>query len=410
MIASARDLIGLGSLAAIAIATLCACGSSSMGGTGGASSSASSAGSGGFVGTGGAGGDTMSTSGTGGGGLTQPYVYVGTYGNLVHVFRLSLVDGSLTPAGAPVDAGTNPSFLAVDPGHSTLFAVNEDGGGKGAVASFHIDTTTGGLTFVSRVSSQGDGPAHVSTDKSGTFALVANYGGGTVAVLPVGPGGVLSDAVDVHDHGSGANPHQIFTDVSNTHAFVPNKGKDMVTQYGFDVFTGKLTDHGTLTVTPGSGPRHLDLHPKAPYAYLVNELGSTIVALAYDKAAGTLTELQTLSTLPAGFQGANTCAEVQVSPSGKFVYASNRGHDSIAIFAVQPDGKLTLVGHQPTMGKTPRHFHLDQTGQILVVANMDSDSVVTFHAHPETGLLTPTGTSVQVHAPSYAGVVFVVIP
>ena len=246
--------------------------------------------------------------------------------------------------GSPVDAGNNPSFLAVDPAHDTLLAVNEDGGGKGSVASFHIDSKTGSLSFVNRVSSKGDGPAHVATDRTGKFAFVANYGGGTVAVLPIGAGGMLGDAVDAHDHGGNANPHQVMTAPSNKFAFVPNKGLNTVTQYAFDPASGKLTGASKLDVAGGAGPRHLDFSPTAPFAYLINELDSTMSALSYDAAAGKLTKLQTLSTLPAGAQGNNTCAEVQVAPSGKFVYGSNRGHDSIVTYSVGGDGKLTLAG------------------------------------------------------------------
>ncbi|APR81852.1 6-phosphogluconolactonase [Minicystis rosea] len=414
MITARRASLGLGTLAVVATAAFAACGGGSMSNTGGASSSTSSGGSGGLPSTSGSTGSTTSTTGTGGSGGSvpqgEPFVYVGGYGDQIHVFHLDLADGSLAPAGS-FSAGTNPSFLAVDPAHRTLLAVNEDGGGKGSVASFRIDAKTGGLTFVNRVSSQGDGPAHVSTDGTGAFALVANYGGGTVAVLPLAANGMLSEAVDVHDHGGGsANPHQILTDASNAHAYVPNKGKDTVTQYGFDAATGKLANPTTLTVASGAGPRHLDLHPTSPHAYLLNELGSTIVALARDPSSGALSSRQTLSTLPAGFTGANTCAEVQVAPSGRFVYASNRGHDSIAIFAVQPDGKLSLVGHQPTMGKTPRHFHLEPSGRVLVVANVDSSNVVTFKVDPDAGTLTPTGQSVSVPSPSYAGVVYLASP
>jgi 6-phosphogluconolactonase len=351
-----------------------------------------------------------SSSGTGGGAPKgEPFVYVGGYGNQIHVFHLDVADGSLSPVGSPVDAGTNPSFLAVDPAHHTLFAVNEDSGGKGAVASFQIDAKTGALSFVSRVSSQGDGPAHVSTDKTGGFAFVANYGGGTVAVLPINGGGVLGDAIDVHDHGGGsANPHQVITSPANDFAFVPNKGLDTVTRYAFNGATGKLTGASTLDVAQGAGPRHLDFSPTAPYAYLIDELDSTMSALAYDAASGKLTPIQTVSTLPPGFQGNNTGAEVQVAPSGKFVYGSNRGHDSIAVFSVAGDGKLTLVGHQPTMGQTPRHFQVEPSGELLLVANQGSGNVVTFRIDAATGMLTPTGKSVMVPSATYVGVVYLV--
>jgi 6-phosphogluconolactonase len=415
--------VGKVSLAALFLAAVPACSGGATGGVGGASSATTSEGSSGVGGSGGASGTAGSTggaastvsasastgaSGTGGGPPKgEPYVYVGGYGNQIHIFHLDVGDGSLTPVGSPVDAGTNPSFLAVDPAHHTLFAVNEDGAGKGAVASFHLDAGTGQLTFLSRVSSQGDGPAHVSTDKTGGFAFVANYGGGTVAVLPIGPGGLLGDAVDVHDHGgTSANPHQTIVSPSNDFAFVPNKGLDTVTQYAFNAATGKLTSATTLNVAGGAGPRHVDFGPSGAHAYLINENDSTIDALSYDAAAGKLTSIQTISTLPAGFPGNNTGAEVQVAPSGKFVYASNRGHDSIAVFSVGPAGKLALVGHQPTMGQTPRHFQIEASGEILLVANQNSNNVVTFRIDAANGTLTPTGKSVTVQSCSYVGVVY----
>ena len=405
------------SLAALLLAGVPACGGGGTVSVGSSSTATSSSGvsgvggSGGASGVGGASSSTTSGVGGAGGGPPQgePFVYVGGYGNQIYVFHLDVVDGSLLPIGSPVDAGTNPSFLAVDPAHHTLRAVNEDGGGKGAVASFHIDSKTGMLSFLGRVSSQGDGPAHVSTDKTGGFAFVANYGGGTVAVLPIGPGGVLGEAIDVHDHGgTSANPHQVLTAPANDFAFVPNKGLNTVTQYAFNAATGKLSGAVALDIDSGAGPRHLDFDPTSSHAYLIDENSSTINALSYDTAAGKLTSIQTISTLPPGFQGDNTGAEVQVAPSGKFVYASNRGHDSIAIFSVAADGKLALVGHQPTMGQVPRHFQVEASGELLLVANQTTGNVVTFRVDTATGTLTPTGKSVMVPSASYVGVVYLV--
>jgi 6-phosphogluconolactonase len=379
-------------------------GTTSTGGTGGVSGTGGAkAGSGTATGSGGATG----TGGTGGASLGAPYVYVGGYSDSIHVFHLSLADGSLTPVGSPVAAGANPSFLATDPQHHTLFAVNENSGSTAAVASFSIDAQTGALAFLSRVSSAGDGPAYVSTDRSGAFALVANYGGGTVAVLPVGAGGVLGAAVDVHDQGgTSANPHELRTDAANHFALVPNKGLSTVTEFAFDATTGKLSSPATFTTAAGGGPRHLDWHPTAPYAYLIDENDSTMSALAYDAATGKLTHLQTLSTLPAGYTGTSTGAEVQVSPSGQFVYGSNRGHDSIVVFHVENDGTLTRVGDTPTMGQTPRHFQIEASGALLLVANQGSSNVVSFRVDAVTGMLTATGQSVSVPSPSYVGTVY----
>lgn len=422
-----KSSLGKVSIAALCLAAVSGCGGGDTGGAGGASTttttssvSSGTGGSGGETGSGGMGstGSLSTSTGTGGSGgggtgggppVGEPFVYVGGYGSQIHVFHLEVADGSLTPVSA-VDAGTNPSFLAVNPAHDTLFAVNEDSGGKGAVASFHIDAKTGGLTFVSRVSSQGDGPAHVSTDKTGKFAFVANYGGGTIAVLPIGAGGVLGEAIDTHDHGGNANPHQLITGPSNKFAFVPNKGLDSVTQYAFDPTSGKLAGASKLDLAAGSGPRHLDFSPNAPFAYLLGELDSTMTALSYSAATGKLTKLQTLSNLPSGFSGQSTGAEVQVAPSGKFVYGSNRGHDSISVFSVGGDGKLTMVGNQKTTGQTPRHFQIEASGELLLVANQNSGSVVTFHVDQATGALTPTGKYAMVASPSYVGVVYLAAP
>jgi 6-phosphogluconolactonase len=202
----------------------------------------------------------------------------------------------------------------------------------------------------------------------------------------------------------------VITSPSNAFAFVPNKGLNTVTQYAFNASSGKLTGASKLDTAQGAGPRHLDFSPTAPYAYLINELDSTMTALSYDAGSGKLTKIQTLSTLPADFQGNNSCAEVQVAPSGKFVYGSNRGHNSIAIFSVAGDGKLTLVGNQPTMGQTPRHFQVEASGEFLLVANQNSGNVVTFRIDAATGALTPTGKSVNVSSPSYVGVVYLVAP
>jgi len=406
------------------IAALAACGRGKLGGTGAASGASSasavsstsgatsSAGTGGAVATGSSAAGSGGASGTGGAAsLGVPYVYVGGYSDSIYVFQLNRADGSLTPVGAPVAAGTSPSFLAVDPLHRTLFAVNEVSGGNGAVASFSIDAHTGALAFLSRVSSQGDGPAYVSTDRTGAFALVANYDGGTVAVLPVGAGGVLGAAVDVQDQGgTTANPHEMRTDAANRFAIVPNKGLSTVSQYAFDAATGKLSGAHTLATAPGGGPRHFDWHPTRPYAYLIDEIDSTMSALAYDAATGTLTKLQTLSTLPAGYTGTSTGAEVQVAPSGNFVYGSNRGHDSIVVFHVEGDGTLTLVADTPTLGQTPRHFQIEASGELLLVANQGSGNVVSFRVDTAAGTLTPTGQSVLVPMPSYVGTVYLAGP
>lgn len=377
-------------------------GATASGGTGGAL-----AGLGGASPSGGAGGGTSEPVGT-------PYVYVGSYANAIHVFELDRDTGALTARGAPVSAPPSPSFLAVAPDARHLFAVNEadnvDGTGSGAVSAFSVDAGTGALTFLNRVSSQGAGPAHVSTDRSGRFVFVANYNGGSVAVFPVSDDGRLGAAVDTEAHGGGAQSHAVVVDPSNRYLFVPNKGLSNVAQYRFDATTGALTpgSPAALALPSGAGSRHLAFHPSLPYAYLINELDDTLSALAFDAAAGTLSVLQTLSTLPDGVDGGdNSGAEVQVAPSGSFVYGSNRGHDSIVIYSVDAaTGRLTLVGHQPTGGSTPRSFHIEASGEYMLVANQSSNEVVTFRVDRATGGLSELG-AVDVPSPAFVGAAYV---
>jgi 6-phosphogluconolactonase len=339
------------------------------------------------------------------------FAYVGSYGNQISIFSLDPDSGALTPRGGPVDANPNPSFLAFAPDGKYLFSVNEtdnlDGTNAGAVSAFRIDAQSGGLSFINRVSSQGNGPAHVAVDHTGKFVFVANYNGGTIAVLPVAADGTLGNAVATDAHGATAQAHEAVIDPSNKFLFTPNKGLSNISQYRFDASNGQLTPNtpAAVALADGAGTRHLAFHPTAPYAYAINELNDTMVTLSFDSTKGTLTPIQTLSTLPPGEDGANnSCAEVQVAPSGNFVYGTNRGHDSIVIYAVNSEtGLLSLVGHQATGGATPRSFYLDVSGKVLLVANQKANQVVTFAVDTTTGLLTQRG-SVSVQAPSFVGV------
>jgi 6-phosphogluconolactonase len=247
-------------------------------------------------------------------------------------------------------------------------------------------------------------------DSQGKNVLVANYGGGTSAVLPIQPDGRLAAPSSIIQHsGSSVNPerqegphaHSINLDAGNRFAFTADLGLDKVLIYRFDGAKGTLAPNAppSVSTAPGAGPRHFAFHPSGRYAYVINELDSTVTAFRYDGQSGTLTTLQAISTLPAGFSGDTTTAEVQVHPSGRFLYGSNRGHDSIAMFAIDPDtGRLTALGHQPTGGKTPRNFGIDPTGAYLLAANQDSDNLVLFRIE-ETGRLTSTGQAIQVPKP-----------
>jgi 6-phosphogluconolactonase len=241
--------------------------------------------------------------------------------------------------------------------------------------------------------------------------LVANFMSGSVCVLPVLEDGSLGEASDfIQHHGSSIHPvrqagphaHSVTLDEANRFAFVPDLGLDRIMVYRFDPEQGRLKSHAIpwIEMKPGAGPRHVAFHPNGKFAYLINELDSTLVALSYDGGQGTLEALQIVSTLPEDFRGESTCSDVQVSPSGTFVYGSNRGQDSIVIYRVdQQSGRLTYVGHEPTQGRTPRGFGVDPTGRFLLAANQDTDTIVTFRIDPQTGKLLPTGHVTQVPTP-----------
>ena len=251
----------------------------------------------------------------------------------------------------------------------------------------------------------------MAVDQSGKCLLVANYGNGSIAALPIQPDGALGEpGAIIQHHGSSVNPtrqagphaHFIIPDPANRFALTCDLGLDQVLVYRLDPAKPALVpnDPPFAPVKPGSGPRHLAFHPSGRFVFLISEIGSTLTAFAYDAKRGALQELQTVSTLPEAFAGKSSCAEVQVHPSGKFVYGSNRGHDSIAVFAFDAStGKLTYVEHQPTQGKIPRHFAFDPTGQWLLAENQDSDNIVVFRVDARTGRLSATGQTVSVGAP-----------
>jgi 6-phosphogluconolactonase len=338
---------------------------------------------------------------------------VGSYDNAIHVFTVDVDTGAFTPQGARVDAPPSPSFLAFAPDALHLYAVNEGddvgGTGAGAVSAFAIDPASGGLSFINRVSSGGEGPAHVLVDASGRFVLVANYNGGNFSVLSIEAGGGLGARLAGAEHGDGARAHQVVLDPSNRFLFVPNKGRSDVSQYRFDAQTGSITPSmpAELDLAPGAGSRHLAFHPTLPLAYVINELDDTVTAASFAESSGTLTAIQTVSTLPDGANGGqNTGAEIQVAPSGRFVYGSNRGHDSIVIYSVDAStGRLALVGHQETGGDTPRSFHVDPSGRLLLVANQGSDEVVSFRVDADTGRLTQLERT-SVPSPAFVGVLY----
>jgi 6-phosphogluconolactonase len=386
-------------------------GSAGIAGSAGASSGGNSSGgaSGGGAGTGNPGGSGSggAAGGAGAGGSAGsggqaptgvPFVYVGGTDGNISLYGLDLATRTLTFREA-VDAGDYPSFIAVDPQHRYLYAVNE---GTAEVAAFSINQANGALTFLNRVDSGGGAPAHVAVDQAGGYVMVANYNGGSVRVFPISADGSLGTPTDTED--VGINPHLIITDAANQFAFVPTKGSDMIAQYTFSA--GQLAANAVpqVTTASGAGPRHMVFSPNGDFAYVINELDSTMNAYSYDKAQGRLTEIDSDSTLPPGFNGQNTCAEVVVAPSGLFLYGSNRGHDSIVIYAIETNGELTYVANDASGGSTPRNFTLDPTGTVMLVANRDTSNVVVFSVDGTTGRIV-NESEVSVEQPEYVGVV-----
>lgn len=338
-------------------------------------------------------------------------VYVGTYTNAkskgIYLADLDPATGKLSEPRLVAET-TSPSFLALHPSRRLLYAVNEvdnfQGQKGGSVSAFAIDAASGDLKLLNQQPSGGSGPCHLDLDRTGHAVIVANYGSGSVALLPILSDGQLKPPAVVDQHqGSSVNkqrqegPHAHCANVVGGRALVADLGLDKVFVYAVDAAGPSMKVEKTTAATPGAGPRHIAVHPGGRFVYVINELNSTIAV--YD-AHGSMPQLQTVSTLPQGFSGSSTCAEIQIHPGGRFVYGSNRGHDSIAAFSVDgQSGTLTLIGHYPTQGKTPRNFNIDPTGKFLLAANQDSDSVVVFRIDPKNGSLEPTGSVVQVGSP-----------
>lgn len=339
-------------------------------------------------------------------------VYIGTYTQRlphvngtaegVYVYRLDRATGALerlSTAGGVV----NPSFVTLDAARRRLYAVQElgefEGQPGGAASAFAVDEASGALTLLNHQPTHGAHPCFASVDASGRWLLVANYSGANVTVLPIGGDGALGPPASVTQHHGtpthhdAPHPHSIVP--AGDHVLVPDCGLDMIALYRLDAQSGALEPaaHPRFALAGGAGPRHLAFHPSRPLIYCINERNSTLTVLAYDGGAGALHALQTLSTLPAGFEGRNSTADIHVHPSGRFLYGSNRGHDSLACFAIGDDGLLSPAGHTPTEGRTPRNFAIDPAGALLLAANQDSDSVVSFRIDQDTGALTPVATA-----------------
>ena len=341
------------------------------------------------------------------------WVYLGAYAKGedqgITLCKLDRMKGKLEKVNV-FGGHRNPAFLEIHPSKKFLYAANEmrefKGEPTGAVTAFSIDAMTGELTPLNQVSSKGAGSCHITIDAEGKTLLVANYGGGSVASFRIGEDGTLSEAVSFFQHeGSsvderrqkGPHAHSINVDPTNKHAYCADLGLDKVLVYKVNK-KGKLkaNDPPFTKTQPGGGPRHLSFHPSGKFAYVNLEMTSKVTVFTHNAKTGILTEVQTVSTLPKDFTGNNSTAEIRVHPTGKFVYCSNRGHDSIAVFAIdEKSGKLTFIEHEPSGGKTPRNFCIDPSGAYLLAANQNTNNVAVFRVDAKTGALTPTGSSIE---------------
>ncbi|HYL98436.1 MAG TPA: lactonase family protein [Blastocatellia bacterium] len=345
--------------------------------------------------------------------------FVGTYTSSgkskgIYACKLNVNTGALRLVG--VTSGVvDPSFLTIDRHGKHLYAVNElseyNGKPGGAVSGFGIDRGTLELSMLNQQPSLGASPCHIAMDPSGKFAVVANYGGGSIALIAIKEdGGLEPPTFLIHHNGSSVNPkrqeaphaHCVAFDRGGRFLLAADLGLDKIMTYKLDTAVGKLIagDPPSTGVRAGSGPRHIAFHPRRDYVYVINELDSTVTAFAYDPDRGALRELQSISTLPKSFSGENTAAEIQVSPSGRFLYGSNRGHDSVAVFGIDNgSGQLSLLDHTPSRGATPRNFAIEPSGKYLLVANQNSDNIVAFAVDPEGGVLMDTNQSLDIPRP-----------
>ena len=347
---------------------------------------------------------------------TTLYAYVGSFttaerhsrGDGIHVYRRDSRTGAWSHV-QHLGNLTNPSFLVLSRDQRFLYSAHGD---ESYATSYAVDQSNGRLSALQRAATGGSNGAHLALDPSGRFMLVANYATGTVAVLPTQQDGALADRVQLLElrgqpgphrtEQASSHPHQIVFDPTGHFVAVPDKGLDRIFVFGFDQASGRLrpTEQGSVIARAGSGPRHVAFHPKLPCAWVLNELSSSTTTYHWDAEHGVLQPVQMLPSLPADFTGDNTAAEILVTADGRFVYCSNRGHDSIAVYATDlKTGLLKSIGWVPTEGKGPRFMSLDPAGRFLYACNEQSDTIVTFRADAATGRLTPTGQVVHNASP-----------
>ncbi len=343
--------------------------------------------------------------------VSEYYLFVGTYtaktSEGIYVYKFNTKTGNLTYVSTAKGI-KNPTFLTITQNQKFIYSVEEMDEG-GAVNAFRFDKNSGILTLLNTQSSGGAGPCYISVDQTGKWVVAGNYKGGSLSILPTKADGSLDSATQTIQHtGKSINPerqdmphvHSVNIAPNNKDIFVPDLGTDKIFVYTLNDRTGLLSPGNPpfVSALPGSGPRHFTIHPNQKFAYVIQELNATITAFNYKN--GTLEAFQTVETLPKDFTGKKWCADIHISPDGKFLYGSNRGHESLVIFKIdQKTGSLTYVGHQNVLGKTPRNFIIDPTGEFILVANQDSDNIVVFKRDKETGLLVATGKEVKVSMP-----------
>lgn len=340
--------------------------------------------------------------------------YFGTYTQKtksegIYHARLDTGTGKLSAPELAVKTA-DPSFIEIHPNGKFIYAVTENNGG--AIRAFAIDQETKKLKLLNERSSGGSCPCHIAISSNGKFLFAANYTSGSATVIPINADGTLAEPSSIVKHsGSSINQdrqqephvHSVNLSPDDRFAFAADLGIDKIIIYKLNQDTGRLEANtpAFAKVKPGAGPRHFTFHPDGKFAYVINELDETITAYAYNAQSGALTEIQQISTLPDGFKGINWCAEVRVHPNGKFLYGSNRGHDSIVIYRIDPEkGTLKLSGFQNAGIKNPRNFCLDPSGNFCVVANQDSNTICVFRVNPETGMLEPVGSPITVETPT----------
>lgn len=345
------------------------------------------------------------------------FFYVGTYttdseSKGIYLFKMNSESGKIENI-AVIEDVINPSFLAIDKTNNCLYSVNEisdyEGTNSGSISAFKINPLTKNLTFLNKKSSRGANPCYITFAEKNNFILTANYTGGSIALHSVDNTGALTDASDVVQHeGSSINPkrqnephaHSINLDNENKYAYAVDLGIDEIITYTIGTNNGKLIANNKTGIEPGAGPRHFTIHPNGKFAYIINELNNTVISFSVNSADGSLNKIETYSTLPEDFGGTSYCADIHIHPNGKFLYGSNRGHNSIVIYKInEENGRLTRTGFEPTQGNWPRNFTIDPTGNFLLAANQKSNNITVFLINKTTGLLDYTGISETVPSP-----------